>query len=125
MAEFKPCPFCGSEFTQVRYIGWKSPCAFDSGYRGECCDCLAITAAYSTEAEAIAAWNTRAERTCRNVCEEWGKTSFAGAGTSFCCSECGAHYVDCECYYAALADADEEHIRTNYCPNCGAKVVDE
>lgn len=69
--------------------------------------------------------NSRAERTCRNVHKEWSKTSFAGAETSFCCSECGAHYVDCESYYAGLADADEEQIRTNYCPNCGCKVVDE
>lgn len=38
--------------------------------------------------------------TCRNVHKEWEKSSFAGACTSFCCSECGAHYVDGECYYA-------------------------
>lgn len=56
------CPFCGGEYVQVRYIGgkWQEPSAFDSGYRGECCDCGVITTACDTEAEAIAAWNTRA-----------------------------------------------------------------
>lgn len=64
------------------------------------------------------------ETTCRNVHEEWEKTSFAGAETSFCCSECGAHYVDAESYYAGLADANDISIQTNYCPNCGARVID-
>lgn len=61
--DLKPCPFCGSKFTQVCYLGgkWQEPSAFDSGYRGECCDCGAITAAYATEAEAAEAWNTRTD----------------------------------------------------------------
>ena len=61
MSELKPCPFCGSEFTQVRYMGgeWQEPSAFSSGYRGECCDCGATTAACATEAAAAAAWNRR------------------------------------------------------------------
>ena len=56
------CPFCGGEYAQVRYMGgkWQEPSAFDSGYRGECCDCGVITAACDTEAEAISAWNSRA-----------------------------------------------------------------
>lgn len=60
--ELKPCPFCGSKYTQVRYMGgkWQEPSAFSSGYRGECCGCYAVTAAYDTEAEAMAAWNARA-----------------------------------------------------------------
>ena len=57
-----PCPSCGSKYAQVRYMGgkWQEPSAFDSGYRGECCDCGLITAAFDTETEAVAAWNTRA-----------------------------------------------------------------
>ena len=76
-----------------------------------------------TPEQAIAA--TLGSRTCENVAREWEKTSFAHACTSFCCSECGAHYVDAECYYAGLADKDEEQIRTSFCPNCGSKVVGE
>ena len=63
------------------------------------------------------------EHTCKNVYKEWEKIKGAGAKTTFCCSKCGAHYVDCECYFAALADANGRYIRTNYCPNCGAEVV--
>ena len=66
--ETLPCPFCSSEFTQVRYMGgeWQEQSAFSSGYRGECCDCGATTAAYDTEAEAVAAWNMRAGGYCPN-----------------------------------------------------------
>lgn len=48
----------------------------------------------------VAAWNRRAERTCCMV----------DNGCEFCCSECDWH-----CGY------DDE---PNYCPNCGAKVVE-
>lgn len=61
--------------------------------------------------------------TCKNIAEEWHKTAFAGAITSFCCSECGAHYIDADSYYAGLSDGYGE-IRTNFCPNCGRKVVE-
>ena len=133
------CPFCGGEAEML---------TAESMYGGYlfgimCDDCHSRGDVYGTEAEAVAAWNARAgshcafaqptdltdgcalltERTCKNVCKEWEKTSFAHAATSFCCSECGAHYVDCESYYAGLADADGEQIRTNYCPNCGSRVI--
>lgn len=58
--ELLRCPFCGSQYTQVRFMGLKHcPSAFQDGYRGECCDCGAITRAFGTEAEAIKAWNRR------------------------------------------------------------------
>ena len=56
----KPCPFCGSVWTQVRWIGWDSPpSAYETGYRGECTDCFAMSRAFRTEAEAAEAWNRR------------------------------------------------------------------
>ena len=61
MAVLKPCPFCGSKWTQVRWIGFEDspPCGHASGYRGECTDCGAMTLpALSVEA-AEEAWNRR------------------------------------------------------------------
>lgn len=119
MSALLPCPFCGSPAELLHTKTW------DYFVRCTNKSCAARTRQYhENNVGAVDAWNTRAERTCRNVNKEWEKTNFEHAGTSFCCSECGAHYVDCESYYAALADANEEDIRTNYCPNCGAKVVE-
>lgn len=107
MTELKPCPFCGGEYAQVRYMGgkWQEPSAFGSGYRGECCDCGAMTAAYDTEAEAIAAWNSRVERTCRDASVD--------SSVQFYCSECECT-VDVPILWGAV----------NYCPNCGSRVVE-
>lgn len=67
--ELKPCPFCGSEYTQVRWIGFTHTHngAFEAGYRGECAECFAITRAYNTAEEAAKAWN---ERTPEVSCHE-------------------------------------------------------
>lgn len=55
-----PCPFCGSEWTQVRRIGWENtPSPFKTGYRGECTVCYAVSEAYITREEALSHWNTR------------------------------------------------------------------
>lgn len=56
----KQCPFCGSKWTQARYINHP----FDEhhvygGYRGECVDCGVTTKAYKTREEAVDAWNMR------------------------------------------------------------------
>lgn len=58
--KLKKCPFCGSKWTQVRYIN--NP--FDEkhvygGYRAECCDCCVTTKACKTPEEAAALWNNR------------------------------------------------------------------
>lgn len=88
-SELLPCPFCG-ELTFVNY--WPGGCYIMCHHAG--CIGSLIDAHYSTEAEAIAAWNTRAERTCRN---EYGR-----------CSVCDAIMYDAP----------------NYCSNCGARVVE-
>lgn len=61
--QLKPCPFCGSKWTQVRYIN--NP--FDKnhvhgGYCGECTDCFVTTKPCLTEDEAIKLWNMRTEK---------------------------------------------------------------
>lgn len=91
-----PCPFCGGEAEFYSYSA--------GGYGVKCheCRCDVFDCRYS-EAEAIEAWNTRAERTCRDIGHERGYKRI------FVCSECEG----------------ENHDGTpDYCPNCGAKVVE-
>lgn len=95
--ELKPCPFCGGKAKHVyfRFTETHSIC---------CGNCGAESYEFDTEAEAIEAWNTRAERTCRNVAVE---------GVLFECSECGAKTVD------AVGNYTQE-----YCAACGRRVQD-
>lgn len=85
MAEtLKPCPFCG-ELPQVA-----------GGTAMHACRVLDREMRVP-----VAAWNRRAERTCR-----WKNVE----GTLFI-SDCGGSFD------RVVSDA--------YCPNCGAKVVDD
>ena len=92
----RECPFCGGEASKrLFYKGkYRVHCNVCDAHSGDVCD---------TEAEAIAAWNSRAERTCQNVDDH--KTVW------FICSVCG--------YQQKLS-----HTRS-YCPNCGARRVGE
>lgn len=103
--ELKPCPFCGGEaeihpssdwdvkFTGATYFAWCDKCETRGDY-------------YDTEAEAVEAWNNRAERTCR-----WKPADFITEG-EWWNKECGESFTW------------EPDGTPNYCPNCGAKVVD-
>ena len=75
MTELLPCPFCGGEaelhasydMDTNEVDGWFAWC------NNEQCECKPETNEYFTEAEAIAAWNTRAETPivrCRD-CKHW------------------------------------------------------
>jgi Lar family restriction alleviation protein len=96
----KPCPFCGGEARTWKYshptLGeyWRVACNSDLS---DCC----ISGRADTEAEAIAAWNTRHERTCKPT------TKY-----KVTCSECGS----------ALFTFNGKLC--NYCPNCGRRVVE-
>ena len=120
MSELLPCPFCGGEAEVLNDL--RKPEFYP--FSVHCTECISWSNTYSTEAEAIAAWNSRAdyhgyeqaaieswesikawnsraERTCEIVYKGdlWWK-----------CKSCG------------------EEMRTiksdpNYCPNCGCKVV--
>ena len=106
--ELKPCPFCGGEAEIMRT---------DNGGHIVCLyhNCNAVSPTfYKSESKAIDAWNTRAERTCRaELYDNLQETD--GNGDAWAnCSECGA----------LLCVLTSEQEWPNYCPNCGAKVVD-
>lgn len=95
MTELKPCPFCGGEAEVLTAESMNGGYLFGI----MCNDCRSRGDVYNTEAEATEAWNTRAERTCRNIS---GKNWWA-----FECSECG--------------EMIEQGV-PEYCPSCGARV---
>lgn len=104
-----PCPFCGGEAETLTAESMRGGYLFGI----MCNDCLSHGDVYDTEAEAITAWNTRAERTCRMT--DRGE-----------CSECGAYIVRA---WTEVHDFNGDMKRIdlrshNYCPNCGAKVVE-
>ena len=113
----KPCPFCGGE-AQVMCMdldsideGWKvwgvwcvpdlhaeERGGFQHGHFIDNC---------ATKAEAIAAWNTRHERTCELV-------------GSYYYDEYDQYEFEFSCGHS-VNSYDKEP--PNYCPDCGAKVV--
>lgn len=98
------CPFCGGEAHTYRTIAQRYCAICNKPF-------CASVGPFDTEAEAIAAWNTRAERTCRSTTDD--------SAWCFVCSECGKSFPRNKLHLA------HNHGEINYCPNCGAKVVGE
>lgn len=104
--DLKPCPFCGGEaevhpssdwntrFSGKTFFVWCDKCETRGDY-------------YNSEAEAVAAWNARAERTC----EMTRVKQFPGTDCNFVCWIC-----------SVCGRTNDEHA-PNYCPNCGARVI--
>jgi len=122
MSELLPCPFCGGAAKlSVYYDFYRVHCNND-----DCIACLSVSDAYEgygrwykSISEAREAWNTRAERTCQDVNEE---------EDDFTCSACGASmFTQIDDTWVMIAqDGDDDDLiwKPNYCPNCGAKVVE-
>ena len=123
MSELLPCPFCGGEAkvyemtygADNQYSVFGVFCEDDSKaeliglskyQHGHFID------NFQTEAEAIKAWNTRAERTCKFV-------SSKGSDYPPVCSACGYELGIYDC--AWYEDGTYGYER-NYCPNCGRRV---
>lgn len=121
--KLKPCPFCGGQGDYYYIMTMRK-------HWIGCHNCNCATDGYDTEEEAIEAWNTRAELTFpdevqeaqHNLCELeriTGKTwkperTCKYESTNRCtwvCTSCGR-------------EVDVLHYGYNYCPNCGAKVVE-
>lgn len=126
MATLLPCPFCGGE-AETHEVGFPYH-YWDVWCDGECFDHFCEK---HTEAEAIAAWNSRAERTCfadevthrdckYSVNRGWRERTCKNNAPDyldFLCSECG--FV----HYHSEANDTGEGNEWNYCPNCGARVT--
>ena len=98
------CPFCGGHATSY---GTRKMASGGSTHCLIHCDECSARLSAETEAEAVSAWNRRAERACRVVsAKECGGVGYAPG-----CSECGWQMAG--------------SMWHNYCPNCGARVLDE
>ena len=111
MTELLPCPFCGGE-ARIFELTWTDglgvPHDFKHPYYRVVCQggCRTLKGDYDTEAKAIAAWNSRAERTCECVAE-YAKSPFDGK--TIVLHRCSA------CH-----ELMRPHMA--YCPNCGREV---
>lgn len=122
--ELKPCPFCGGEAELREYRRWLDfPKEMVDGYEVICVnrDCIIYHADdvwFKTEAEAVEAWNTRAERTC-TFSDNWDDPDVPLPT----CSECGweAEETDCSCVIGGPMFS----YNGKFCKECGAKVVEQ
>ena len=117
MADLKPCPFCGGEAfvnDDPTGNGGKPHMSGNVGlgrlWSVECDECGADAGFWQDRNVAIAAWNSRAERTCRQEERGWG-TEGDHARVWLTCGH--------DCMVPTVQDLP------NYCPSCGCKVVDE
>lgn len=111
MTELKPCPFCGGNGKMARDV----TCGYET-FWVFCTKCGSQANYGHFKAEAAAAWNTRAERTCRIEYdeEETERVWDAPEDTwGYRCDACGDTF------------RYDRGLLPHYCPNCGAKVVDE
>ena len=100
-----PCPHCGGE-AEFRDGSSTKPYI-------RCKSCGCRTWGSHAYDKLAAAWNRRAERTCRDV----------GNGDKFVCSECGASFDYEGRWDEPTFWVDDVAAAVGYCPNCGARVI--
>ena len=115
MSGLRPCPFCGGD-AHVKEVVSACEMLYTVGCSDSECMGHETWLLKPTKEEAIAAWNRRAERTCRNVCE-WNIDTF-----HFTCSECGAE-IGGDDWGDSPVFVGDYHEQLRYCPSCGARVI--
>lgn len=115
----RECPFCGGEASKrLFYKGkYRVHCNVCDAHSGDVCD---------TEAEAIAAWNTRVDYHGyeKAAIEAWESIkAWNSRAERTCKHDRMFNLVKRECDGKRYSWRDMD--MPNYCPNCGAKVVSE
>lgn len=108
--DLKPCPVCGGKNTilvNTRGDDWDDSI--------DCPDCGMRFTGFETAEELIEAFNTRSERTCHDL-----EPSFY----TFGCDKCGVLVEGGDEIGVLVSPEVSENRLFNYCPNCGAKVVE-
>ena len=117
MAEtLKPCPFCGGEAHIKKFV---SACSvvYTVGCSDSECMGFETLLCKPTPEEAVAAWNRRAERTCRMEYQTGPDNPKRGW---FKCSECGGLGDS----VGAGWNGNKNRVNApRFCPRCGARVV--
>lgn len=116
--DLKPCPFCGGEANAWEYedeqdvldptsLGWIGTRCITWHCVG--CESCEISISRLSKDDAEAAWNARAERTCR-------------MNHVLLYDEMAVDGIECdECFYIEVHSLDDP--LPDCCPGCGAKVV--
>lgn len=131
----KPCPFCGgeAEVNQTYDIDTNEVDGYFIICRNKDCTAWPETAEYLTEAEAIEAWNTRADN-YKPAAEYWQRmyedTMHEILAERTCEIDCEVDdnleypiwIFELSCGHSFDATTKDP---PNYCPECGAKVVKE
>ena len=125
MAEtLKPCPFCGGKATVKHGMsvdGFASGCWVSCDNSACYKDIECTTYAFATKAEAIEAWNRRAERTCRMDEIETGELADYRDT-----DEVIFHCMSCHTDRGIFSYDEDGNVYSEppkYCPNCGAKIT--
>ena len=110
MNELKQCPFCGGE-AELNESASGFP-YFSIWCKNEHCFAGAVQVRDFDKERLVNSWNTRADRTCRMNMKE---PEYVLSGW-WECDKCGVVYPPCNEEIAKWA--------LQYCPHCGAKVVE-